>query len=556
MIVAQVSETIFDRFLRSAELYEDTILFKADGGRGQSYTYSGVKERVQRLSAGLMSDSYIDQPEIGLLSENRPEWGIAYLAILAAGKTVVPIDSNLKENEIMHIVRHSGIKSLFIAESFEPLFQKMEKSPSLFVMSNDSDQSWSRLESLRPSTRNISRQNVAVLIYTSGTTGSPKVVMLTHANILHNLQGISQAIPFDRQDIFLSILPLHHTFEATCGFLTPLMAGASIVFARSLKSKEILEDISANGITVMCGVPLLYDKMYHSMMRSINAAPTIKKILFKVLFFISGAGWGLGLHLGKPLFSSLRKKAGLQSIRMFVSGGAALHAEVARFFNFIGFDFFQGYGMTECSPVISMNKPGDIKFGSVGKPLPNLEVRMEPVGDSDVGEILIRGGSVTPGYKDNPGLTKETVRDGWLHSGDLGCFRGGHLWITGRAKNVIISSAGKNIYPEELEEKLLASPYVMEVVVVGRTKSGKQGEEPVALIIPDIDLFSAEFGEELKGDMGTIRKVISGVVSASNQQLSDYKRIADFEIQLSELEKTSTKKIKRHIYANRFKHSQ
>ncbi|MCM2272062.1 MAG: AMP-binding protein, partial [candidate division Zixibacteria bacterium] len=488
---------------------------------------------------------------VGLLSENRPEWPIAYLAILAAGKTVVPIDANYKSTEIAYIVSDAKLDVIFLSGRFEQTIRDLFPAVRQFSFEPDSTKSWRQLQREPLLTFASPACDLAVLIYTSGTTGAPKTVQLTHRNLLCNLSDVELALEFGTQDVFLSVLPLHHTFEATCGFLTPLMSGCTVVYARSLKSKEILEDLALNSVSIMCGVPLLYEKMHATIMRRIQEAPLHRRLLFKTIYFVSSLGWKVGqMRWGRTLFRSLRKRAGLHTLRMLVSGGAPLPPSIARFFNLIGIDFLQGYGMTEASPVISVNRPDNIQFGSVGSPIGKLEVRIDQPDESGVGEILVRGDSVTPGYLRNPELSAELLASGWLHTGDLGRFRNGHLWITGRRKNLIISAAGKNIYPEELEEKLLGSPYVTEALVFGRKKDAKQGEEVRAMIFPDLEQFKLEYGiDPAHPDLAKVNDVLGEVVRQINQHVADYKRIAGFEVTLQEFEKTSTKKIKRFIYS-------
>lgn len=345
-------------------------------------------------------------------------------------------------------------------------------------------------------------------------------------------------------------MPLHHTFETTAGCLTPLTHGGTIVFARSLKSREVLDDIDSNGVTVMCGVPLLYEKMYHSIARKLRAAPPANRIMFRVYFGLSAVGWKFGWKWGRGLFAGLRKKAGMARMRVFVSGAAALPPQIHRFFVLLGFDFLQGYGMTEASPVITVQRPEDIRFGSVGWPLLGVEIRIDNADENGIGEIVARGENCTPGYRNNPDQTAELLRDGWLHTGDLGKIEKGHLWITGRAKNLIVSAAGKNIYPEELEERLWGSDYILEVVVFGRAKQGRQGEEVRALIVPDLEHFRSVFGfAPDHPDEAKVREALSRVVAEVNADIADYKRITGFDIQYQELEKTSTKKVKRFIYS-------
>jgi len=545
------TDDLFSSFFRSALLHGDRIVFKAQGGKGKIYSYKEVLETVSKFGAGLQSECP-NESEIGLLSENRPEWPIAYLSILSAGKTVVPIDINLKPDEIKHIVEHSKIKTLILSDKVENDISKIAGNLRLISFSQKSAHSWNQLLRLKSESAALKSGDIASLIYTSGTTGAPKAVMLTHGNLLSNLKSIEQCLEFGEHDVFLSVLPLHHTFESTAGFLTPVNFGARIVYARSLKSKEIVEDIKYNGVTIMCGVPLLFEKMYISIMHKINEASLFKRVMFKVLFSLSSFGWKLKMKWGRFLFRNMRNAAGLGTIRLFVCGGAPLPDRIAAFFNLIGFTFLEGYGMTECSPVISVNLPGNTKFGSVGPVLPGIEVKINQPDEFGVGEIIVRGGSVTPGYKNNPEKTAELIKDGWLHTGDLGKFARGHLWITGRAKNLIVSAAGKNIYPEEIEEKLMLSPFILEALVLGQKKvasATRQGEEVKAIIVPDLEQFAAHFQMPVdKPDLVKIKSIIEQEVSKTNAAMSDYKRISSFELRLAELEKTSTKKVKRFVY--------
>ncbi|MBU8934308.1 MAG: AMP-binding protein [candidate division Zixibacteria bacterium] len=539
--------TIHDEFLRIAGDYAGRTLFRAEGGQGRSYTYGQVAEFVSCFSRSLRADGSMDTPEIGLLSENCPEWCISYLSILAAGRTVLPIDTRLKPEEIRSIVTHARLRTVVVSAALAPILSEMADDLHLISLDDDSPDSWRHLLKSDPEPTLPFHNETAVIIYTSGTTGTPKTVELTHANLLANLEGVRSSIQFDEHDVFLSILPLYHTFEATCGFLTPLMSGATIVYARSLKSKEIIEDLSRNRATVMCGMPLLYEKMYYSFRRKIAAAPWFRRMLFRVLYVLSGILWKLGFKVSRLLFRSLRGRAGMDSIRIFVSGGAAIPSSIARFFNLIGFDFIQGYGMTEASPVITVHRPENIKFGSVGPPLNNVEVRIDSPDEAGIGEIIARGDNISPGYRDNPEATAELVRDGWLYTGDLGRMKDGHLWITGRRKSLIVSASGKNIYPEELEEKLVEHAIVLEAVVFGRKKQGRQGEEVRAIIVPDQQCWDCE-SSSTKLDEDKINQAIKDAVAEVNSHVATYKRIVGYEIQYEELEKTSTRKVKRFLY--------
>jgi long-chain acyl-CoA synthetase len=544
------AQTIFEDFERAADRFADNAALVAEGGLGTSYSYREVLDLSTRLAAGLQSPGLSELRQIGLLSENRPEWAVAYLAIVGSGKTVVPIDANLRPGEMEAIFRHAGLKTVLTSARFEPVIDNFDRDIALYSFDQSSSRSWESLMGNPVDFTPVgSPETLAVLIYTSGTTGAPKAVMLTHRNILSNLIGIRKAIYFDENDSFLSLLPLHHTFETTAGFLTPITSGGKIVYGRSYKSRDVVEDLGRNGITVLCGVPLLYEKIYQSMHRKLQSAPMIRRALFRSLFAMSALGWKLKMRWGRGLFAALRKKAGMDRVRIFVSGAAPMPPHISRFFTLLGVDFVQGYGLTETSPCISVNRLGNIRFNSVGPPLDGVEVKIDQPDSLGIGEILVRGDNCTSGYKGNPEQTAELLKDGWLYTGDLGKLERGHLYITGRAKNLIVSAAGKNIYPEELEEKLMASDYILESIVFGRLKEGRQGEDVRALIVPDLEQLKSEFGIDPENpNRDTVMDVLKNVVAETNAEMAEYKRIVAFDMQFEELEKTSTKKVKRFIY--------
>ena len=542
--------TLFDAFVNSASSHPDKPALKGMGGRGPVFTYGDVLDRTRRLAAGLQMSRYAPLTQIGLLSENRPEWAVAYLAIVASGKTVVPMDANLKPGEIGGLIKSARLEAVFTSGRFEGLLHDLDPRLHLFSFEAGSSRYWADLMTEPGGFMPMGdRDSLAALIYTSGSTGAPKAVMLTHGNLLSNLESVARAVSITGDDTFLSILPLHHTFEATCGFLSPLSLGATVVYARSLKSKDIVEDLAANRVTCMCGVPLLFEKLCHAIQRRIQEVPWPRRWLFRIFFALSGFGWRLGYRWGDRLFAGLRRRAGLGQMRMMVSGGAPLPPSICRFFNLIGLHLLQGYGLTEASPVVSVNRVSNLRFGSSGPPMPGVEVRIDNPDEHGIGEVLVRGGNVTPGYKDNPEETAAVIRGGWLCTGDLGRLSDGHLWITGRAKNLIVSAAGKNIYPEELEERLVESPYVLEALVFGQRKKGRQGEEVRAIVVPDMDQFSHELGVGAgPAHRDYILNRLNGVVAEVNEAVSDYKRICGFEVRFEELEKTSTRKIKRFLY--------
>lgn len=529
----------------------------ADGGNGERISYAELGNRVGALSGGLSSLGVRRLDCVALLSENRPEWAISYLAIQYAGATVVPLDALLKPEEHMTLLLESRPKAIIVSSRFlgslrEPLGERL---PDMLVIQIDADDpdghSLTKLLASQPYLcPQIDPDQTASLIFTSGTTGKPKAVMLTHRNITSNINGIFRVMRFSPSDKFLSVLPLSHVYESTTGFLTPLMSGASIIYARSLAGPKLIEDLRNNDITVLIGVPLLFEKMRRGFERKIQQAPPVRRALFAAFYRLASLSKRVGLPAGKSLFAGLRKKSGMSALRLMVSGGAPLDPQIAHFFENLGFNFIEGYGMTECSPVIALGQPGKSVIGSVGRPLPGCELMIDSPNQEGIGEILVRGASVTPGYMNDEAKTREILRNGWLLTGDLGKIEKGNLYISGRAKNLIISAGGKNIYPEEIETKLLESNLIAEALVIGRIKEGKQGEEVTALIFPDAEELS-----QLISDSDTNGPSLSGatnligeIVAAVNRRLADYKRIVNWEIVDEEFVKTASKKIKRSLY--------
>lgn len=547
---ASTDESLYNiavRFFAAAEKFAD---LPAVGMAGED-DYLTYRQMAERTRAFAQSLGPLDPGEaIGILSENRPEWGQAYLAVLARGGTVVPIDPLLKKDELARVMSESGIGRLIVSAKYhgiaDAVIARFERQPQIIPL----EQAMAGDPAGFVPTPADDPDSLAVLIFTSGTTGNSKKVILTHRNIISDMEGFIARLSFGPGDRFLSVLPLHHTFEATCGFIAPLTHGAAVYYVKALNSREILDGIKKHRITHFISVPLLYDKLYHGILNALNKAPAPKRGIFKMSMTATRTLYSMtGANVGKTMFKSMRKKAGLDSIRLMVSGGAPLPPEISMNFSFMGIDFIEGYGLTETSPVLNVNPLEKIKFGSVGPPLHNVEMRIHEPDGNGVGEIIVRGPMVTPGYLDNPEETARLIRNGWLHTGDIGRMdEDGYLFISGRKKNLIVSAAGKNIYPEEIEAELLKSPYILEVMIWGKkTDSGR--EEVAALIYPDIDALGAHLNKS--PDRITdedVKSVVDVEVKTLCAGLADFKRVKHIEYVRNELEKTSTKKIKRYLY--------
>ncbi|MCJ7497642.1 MAG: AMP-binding protein [candidate division Zixibacteria bacterium] len=552
--------TIPQMLKRSARLFSNSMALSAwKDGKFYSCNYAELENKVNLIGRGLNSLGINKGDKAGLLSENRPEWGIAYLGILSAGGIVVPLDPLLKCSELEILIKDSGMKGLVTSRKFlneiSRTVEKMVGFDFLVCMDEKKEKGiFSFAEVLAKGDENKSElpevmpDDVAVIIYTSGTTGKSKGVMLTHKNILSDVWGTKEALELFPEDNFLSVLPLHHTLECTAGFIIPLSSGSRVTYARSLKSKEILEDIKNTGATLLIGVPLLYEKLFTSLRKNIQKKSFLTRTPFKLCFnFVKIFKKLTGINLGKAIFKNLREKAGLSCIRMLISGAAPLPAMIPKCFDLLGIKFLQGYGLTETSPVLTLSPYNKPKYSSVGKSISGAELKILEPNKDGVGEILAKGGMVMKGYYNNPEETDKILKDGWLCTGDLGWKdREGYYYIAGRKKNVIVSSAGKNIYPEEIENQLLQSPYILEALVLGK-KVGEGVEEVESIIVPNYEYLQQISGDQI-WDEEKIRLLIKDEIAKCCEGIADYKRVKHFQIRKEEFEKTSTRKIKRFLF--------
>jgi len=530
--------TIKQLLEQKSEEYRSQIAFQIRQEQGfRQYTFGQVNVLAQKIQAALIKLGVKYSDRVALLSQNRPEWVISYLAIVSMGAVVVPLDAMLSKDEILLLLDDCGARAVILSQEFEAYIQgtKLDKQ-KLFMEGFDNLSAAADLPKL-----SVKLDDLASLVYTSGTTGSAKGVMLTHGNIMSNVISVSSLFDFGPQDNFLSVLPLHHTFETTAGFLGPFYNGSTVTYTESLKSYNILRNMREAGVTIMCGVPLLFQLFYDGIMREVEEQG--KQKLFSILLFVSKLfKHVIGLNIGKMLFSMVHKKFG-SKIRFFVSGGAALDPALIKGFELLGFTILQGYGLTESAPILSCCTLKNNRIGSVGKPIPGVDLKIS--GTDLVGEILAFGPNIMKGYYKRKEYTSRVLVNGWLHTGDVGYLdEEGYLFITGRAKNVIVTSSGVNVYPQEIEFVLNKLPAVKESCVFGgKVLEGvrRGSEQVVALIVPDMEYFAKTNSTQ----EGFVFQAISEQVQTLNKNLADFKRIARFIIRKEELPKTRLKKIKR-----------
>lgn len=556
------------------EFGEDIPVMRTHDGKDgyDEITYGELSRRVDAVARWLIDQGIERGDRIAVLGENGPAWATSYLGVQAAGGVAVPVDSLMPSAGIRHIISDSGSRFLFVSPRFVSTIEEMRRVPTLekkicFEDPGADYEDYLKLDDVLAQGRESSTplpgrdlDELAAILYTSGTTGHSKGVMLTQRNIASNVAAASRVFVVDTKDVFLSVLPVHHSFEATAGFLLPLYCGSSITYARSLKSAEIVQDIRNTGVTLMVGVPLLFEKMQQGVVRKLKQQGK-DKLVFGMMKVVK-AGRKVSLNLAKPLFRGLREKAGLDKVRYFVSGGGPLDPQVAYFFNHLGLRLFQGYGLTETSPVTHVNLPDRIRFETVGPPVPHVECKILNPNAQGVGEVCIKGPNVFKGYYKNEEATRDTFTDdGWFLTGDLGFIHDdGYLQITGRAKNMLVTGGGKNVYPEEIEFYLNRSPFIAESLVLGVPREKGLGDEVAALVYPDYEQIDVHFEEmkaktREKGEEADfqvtdekVHKLIKDEIREAQKDLADYKRIRTFRIVEEEFQKTSTKKIKRFLY--------
>jgi long-chain acyl-CoA synthetase len=477
---------------------------------------------------------------IALYGENSINWVISYFSIQFLGATVVPLDSLFGAREIINFLDFSESKAVLTDPSrADKLKAELTgKSPGINVIVMD-DVISGPSENLSIEPHIPEPGDVLVILFTSGTTGTPKGVQLTNDNVLSTVKAILQSVDVSPGDNVLNILPLHHGYSSIVALLSPLFAGASVTFSESLKSGDLLAAVRETNVTIFPGVPRLFELLYNDIEKRVARLPLPQRLIFKSLFKISELGWRIfGLRLGRIFFGRVHEPFGGQ-LRFFTSGGAKLDPRVFGSFLSLGFRMAEGYGLTETSAVSTLTSPYKPVPGSAGKPLPGVEVRIDDPDASGTGEICIKGPNITIGYYKNDTATRELIRDGWLYSGDLGTLdREGNVYITGRAKEVIVLPSGKNIYPEDVENLYKESPLIRELCVMPLKSPSGSLIGLRMVVVPEMK----EIQE--RGIFG-ISERIRSIISMKGSSLPSYMQISDVILYNGELPKTRLGKFKR-----------
>ncbi len=547
-----------DMLKQSEEKFGDraAYVYKTDKpGVFREITYKDFAKDIRNFGTALVNLG-LKSKRIAVISDNRYEWCVTYLAVTTGTGVIVPLDKALPANEIESLIIRSEVEAIVYSSKYDEIMNDIKarntSNVKYFIsmdLSKKENDIYSQKELMEQGAKlleegnteyldsKIDAEEMGIMLFTSGTTAMSKAVMLSQRNICANLMDIASVIKLVPEDRMLSFLPLHHTFECTVGFLYPISKGSSIAFCEGIR--HIADNAKEYQVTAMISVPILYETMYKKIMKGIEKKgklETVKKGI-KISNFLLKFGIDIRRKLFKEVIDNLGGKA-----RLFVAGGAALDPAAEKGFNELGVKMLQGYGLTESSPVIAAEDDKYIRLGSIGKAFPSLDVKIDEPNEEGIGELLVKGPTIMLGYYNNEEATKETLEDGWLHTGDLAKIdKDGFIFISGRKKFVIVLKNGKNIYPEELETIVNKIGGVTESFVYGKPED--DGDYKIcAKIVYDKDMVESIYGTN---DEEKLKELIWQEVKKVNKTMPAYKYIREISITDKPLIKTTTQKIKR-----------
>ena len=521
------------------------VFYQKSGEKYEPRTYADFYHDVNSLGAAFLRRG-LQGKKIIVLGENSYAWCLSYMTVVCGLGVIVPVDKEIPAEELANIAKISGASAIIFSEKHREKalgagkrLQKYSFDDILDISKREDVYSQEDLDAYAEISINI--DEMCVLLFTSGTTGVSKGVMLSQRNLCCNIENLAKLIKLEPYDTALSVLPLHHVYECTAGFLFPVSRGASVAFSEGVR--YIMKNMKEVRPTKMLCVPLLVETMYNKIWANIRKKGIEQKVrnIIKATDMIRPEAARIAAK--RKAFAEIHNSMGGR-LNLIVSGGAPIDPEVLRGMKEFGFRVIQGYGLTECGPLAAVNPDTAAKNESAGIVLPNGELKIINKDDEGIGEICYRGDNVMLGYYKRPDLTAEVKKNGWLHTGDLGYIDGdGYLIITGRKKNIIVTANGKNIFPEELETYMLRSPYVAECVVVGIMNDKRKDYDIVALVYPN-----REYARETLGKNATdeaISALISQAVEDVNALVQSYKKINMLIIRSEEFPKNSSRKIKR-----------
>jgi long-chain acyl-CoA synthetase len=544
--------TFYDRFVECSEKWPGNVAVEVQRPDAlESYTYSELRRMAESFGGWLLANGMPPGERVAILADNHPRWVAAYLGTIAAGGTAVPLDTAYHADQVAKLLKDSGM-SLLVCDSkhWEAAREAVAGSEVQIVLTSDE----SKTQSLTDLDAIFSMQyanfapvprapdDIASLLYTSGTTADPKGVMLTHANLLGEAEAVFAWAHIGPEDAILGVLPLFHVLSQMANLLLPLVAGARVVYLSTLNTTELLKALRERGITAFAVVPQFFYLIHDRIFKEVAQKAALARTAFRLMRRVTVLFRKLGFNPGPILFAKVHDLFGKQ-MRFLVTGGSRFDPQIGRDFYSLGIDVLQAYGLTETCGGAFVNSEHDNVIGSVGKPLKGVESKIiDPQAGSDgepaSGEILIRGPIVMKGYWNRPDATADVLKDGWLYTGDLGYFDSDNsLFITGRKKDVIILSNGKNVYPEEVEAHYLQSPFIKEICVMGMEDAAGT-DKLYAVIVPNFEVLRQR-------KVVNAKEVIRFDVEGLSAKLASTKRISGYEIWQEDLPRTTTRKLKR-----------
>ena len=545
-----------DMLNKTGKLYAERPAYKikVEEGKYQTYTHKEVRDMINALGTALI-DLGLKGKRIAVIGENRYEWEIAYLSIVCGTGIVVPLDKSLPANELERLIERSDIEAIFYTKKYSDIIQNIrysEKNKLKHLISMDSDEHgeeiYSQKELIQTGKKlieegkkeflkaQINPKEMNIMLFTSGTTSKSKVVALSHENVCTNLMDIGSVLDVTQEDVFLSILPIHHVFECTVGFLFSLYKGAETVFCDGLR--HIVENLNEYHVTVMACVPGIYERIFMIIRKKLEKQGKLEEILENEEKYKNSS-----MQEKKEVFKEIHDMLG-GKIKLLISGAAALDKTIEEKYRLLGLNLVQGYGLTETSPVVAVGTNKNYKLGSIGKTVPSVEAKLVDVNDDGIGELVVRGSSVMLGYYENEKVNKKSLQDGWFYTGDLAKIdEEGYIFICGRKKSVIVLKNGKNIFPEEMENLVNKIEGIKESFIFGKIQSNDENNIKINVkIVFDRDIIKDVYKVEKDEE---IYKVLSKKIKEVNQTMPSYKAIRGMLLTEEPLIKTTTNKIKR-----------
>ena len=540
--------TIGEAFSITVSRFPDNEALKSLTPSFLSFTFREAYEKIAQIAYYIKSKGIKKGDNIAVCGKNSPQWALAYLAITFLGCVIVPLDHGLRNEELERLLDFGDVKGIFADEDkIQVNATNLEFRISLEC--GDSFPYILDINGEKCTMAKVDSDDTAAILFTSGTTGNPKGVVLTHTNLVSDAFKMLRSMTLYPTDVVYAVLPIHHAYTMLAVFMEGLGSGASVVFGKKLVVTQMLKELKEAKVTMFLGVPMIFNKLYAGLLAGVRKKGVVVYGVIRFLMGISGfLKKAFNINIGKKMFGFLLKNLSLDNCRICICGGGPLPSSTFKGFNELGLDFVQGYGLTETSPITHLNPIYAFKEASVGKNVALTEAKIVDPDSEGNGVIYIKGPQVMKGYYKNQEATDEILSsDGWINTGDVGHLDSeGYLYLTGRAKSIIVTEGGKNVFPEEIEDKFQLYDDIEQICIIGYLKDKAMKVEGIrAIVYP-----SKSVRETMKDD--EIQEKMEGIIKEVNKDLQSYKKINMVTVAKEPLEMTSTKKIKRFVVAKQY----